>query len=123
MKKLVWLAVGAAGFLVLLRAQDIFTSIDKTRGKKPVIALPDLKGSGETQAFMGVFNQTLMDDVKSSGVVEIAPKTSYPLFIPQQPSDFSQPPVPSDNPRARRNEPPPPTSGGGRWMIDWSGPP
>src|SRR5579872_5066402 len=109
MKKLLCLVVGAAGVLLLLHAQDrpdIVTGIDKTRGQKPVIAIPDLRGSGDAQAYMGGFNQTLFQDVLSSGMVKIAPKTMYPLTIPQQPSDFVQPPPVPSNPR--RNAPPPP---------------
>jgi len=125
MKKLVWLAVAAAGLLLMLRAQDIRTEIDKTGRKMPVIALPDLKGSGEAQALMATFNQTLFDDVSGSGVVKVAPKTMYPLTVPQQPSDFVQPPPPpAENTRGRKAAtPPPPTSGGGRWLSDWAGPP
>ena len=102
MKKLVGLAVAAAGFLLILHAQEIREEVNKSKGKLPVIALPDLKGSGEAQAFMATFNQTLMSDVSGSGVVKVAPKTTYPLTVPQQPSDFTQPPPPSDNPRALR---------------------
>ena len=126
MKKLVSLAAVAAGFLLMLHAQrtDITGDVNKPKGRIPVIAIPDLKGSGEAQALMGVFNQTLLADVTGSGVVKVAPKTLYPLTVPQQPSDFTQPPPPlADNPRSRKPVVPPPTSGGGRWMIDWSGPP
>ncbi len=128
MKKLVSLAVAAAGLLFLLHAQqrtDIEGEVVKVHGKIPVIALPDLKGSGEAQAFMAAFNQTLLADVTSSGVVKVAPKTLYPLMVPQQPSDFVQPPPPQadNNPRSKRPAIPPPSSGGGRWMIDWAGPP
>src|SRR6185369_7971210 len=124
MKKLVWLAVVAAGLMLILQAQDIRTDVSKLGGKVPAIALPDLKGAGEAQALMGAFNQTLTADIQGSGVVKIVPKTMYPLPVPQQPSDFTQPPPPpADNPRNRRPPVPQPTSGGGRWMLDWSGPP
>jgi len=123
MKKLVWLVAVAAGLLLILHAQDIRSNIDKSRGKIPMIAIPDFKGSGEAQAFMGIFNQTLWEDVSGSGVVKLVPKTMYPLNVPQQPADFTQAPPVSDNPRARRNEPPPPQNGGGRWLSDWAGPP
>src|SRR5579871_6357990 len=102
MKKLVWSVVAAAGFLFILNAQ-ITIDLNKEGRKVPQIALPDLKGSGEAQAFMNAFNQTLTADITSSGVVKVVPKTSYPLTIPQQPSDFTQPPPPQpDNPRNRR---------------------
>src|ERR1039457_6401958 len=99
MKKLVWLAVTAAGFLLILNAQnakkpDIATDVDRIKGKVPTIAIPDFKGSGDAQAFMSAFNQTLWADVAGSGVVNVVPKTMYPLTVPQQPSDFVQPPPP-----------------------------
>ncbi len=121
MKKLLCFAALATGVLLIVRAQDIKSDIDKMRGKVPSIAVPDFKGSGEAQSFMGSFNQTLWGDISASGVVKTVPKTSYPLTIPQQPSDFTQPPPP--NPKPRRGEAPPPTSGGGRWIMDWAGPP
>jgi len=125
MKKLVWSAIAAAGFLLLLPAQDIREKIERQGQHIPQIALPDLKGSGEAQALMNTFNQTLMADITGSGVVKVVPKTTYPLLVPQQPSDFTQPPPPQpDNPRNRRQQAiPPPTSGGGRWLSDWGGPP
>src|ERR1041384_5265623 len=123
MKKFVWLIAVTSGLLLILHAQDFRTEIDKSKGKLPAIAIPDLRGSGETQAFMGAFNQTLWADVSSSGVVNLVPKTMYPLTIPQQPSDFTQPPPLMEAPRARKGDPPRPTNGGGRWMVDWSGPP
>ena len=106
MKKLVCLAIASAGVLLVLSAQ-IREEIDKSGGTRPTIAIPDLRGSGEAQALMGAFNDTLRPDVSSSGMVKVAPKTSYPLTIPQQPSDFTQPPAPSDIPRARKGDPPP----------------
>ncbi|MBZ5619848.1 MAG: hypothetical protein LAQ69_14150 [Acidobacteriia bacterium] len=123
MRKLVWLALAAAGLLLMLHAQDIRSDIDKSRGKLPMIAIPDLRGAGEAQAFMGEFNQTLWADVLGSGVVKLVPKTMYPLSVPQQPSDFVQPPPARDTPRGRKVEIPQPQSGGGRWIGDWAGPP
>ena len=88
MKKLVWLAVVAAGLLLILRAQvDIRSEIDKSRGKVPMIALPDFKGSGEAQALMASFNQTLWDDVSGSGVVQLVPKTMYCLLYTSDAAD------------------------------------
>ena len=75
-------------------------------GQKPTIAVPDLRGSGDAQKFMGVFNSTLFGDLQTSGQFKMAPKTFYPLQIPQQPSDFKQP-----------------ANGSGLWLTDWSSPP
>jgi len=120
MKRFIWLVIiGSAALAVL--AQDINLKI--VSGQRPVIALPDLRGSGEAQQYMAAFNQTLLDDIQGSGYFKVAPKTSYPLTIPQQPADFVTPPPAGPPPRGRRGEIVKTPSGGGRWMIDWSGPP
>ena len=75
-------------------------------GEKPVIAVPDLRGSGDAQRLMGTFNSTLFGDLQNSGQLKMAPKTFYPLQIPQQPSDFKQP-----------------ANGSGLWLTDWASPP
>jgi len=69
---------------------------------KPTIAVPDFRGAGDSSRLMGVFNTTLYSELQNSGQLVIQPKTSYPLTVPQQPSDFRQP-----HP----------------WLNDWSGPP
>jgi TolB protein len=124
MNRLIWIAAASTAFLLVSEAQ-INVGVVVGGEKKPVIALPELKGSGEAQALMGAFNETLQADVGGSGIVRVAPRTSYPLFIPQQPSDFTTPPPPPEPQRGRRNAPvqPQPTNGGGRWISDWSGPP
>jgi TolB protein len=53
----------------------------------------------------------------------MVPKTSYPSKIPQQPSDFREPPPQRTAPRGKRGQITTPPSGGGLWMTDWSGPP
>jgi TolB protein len=125
MKKFIWFAVASAGALFVLMAQDARIIVEK--GGIPVIALPDLRGSGDAQKFMAAFNETLTDDVKSAGRFKIAAKTSLPTFVPQQPSDFQQPPPPRvEKPvRGRQQAPQPvvPLTGGGHWMQDWSSPP
>jgi TolB protein len=48
----------------------------------------------------------------------------FPAAVPQQPSDFREPPPVVERPRARgRQQISQPQTGGGRWMSDWSGPP
>src|SRR5690348_5519685 len=71
-------------------------------GEKTTIAVPDFRGAGDSSRLMGVFNTTLYSELQNSGQLVIQPKTSYPLAVPQQPSDFRQP-----HP----------------WLNDWSGPP
>jgi TolB protein len=71
-------------------------------GEKPSIAVPDFRGSGDAQKFMGVLNSTLFNDLSNSGQLKMIPKTLYPVQVPQQPSDFRQ---------------------GGPSFAEWSGPP
>ena len=77
-------------------------------GKKPAIAVPDFRGAGDAQRFMNAFNATLSRDLETSGQITIQPKTTYPLRVPQQPSDF---------------RPPDGSSNAGPWFTDWSSPP
>jgi TolB protein len=126
MRKLIWLPVLGAGIFLALSAQtgpDIRGVISES--SKPVIAVPDLKGVAEAQGLMGAFNQTLWADVSGSGIYRMVSKSQYPLFIPQQPTDFVQPPPPPERQprRGRRDELQAVRTGGGRWMTDWSGPP
>ena len=119
MKKIIGLALAASVGLVVLKAQpDLSIVIQK--GERPAMAIPDLRGSGAAQPLMGAFNQTLWNDIDSAGLFKMVPKTSYPTTVPQQPSDFREPPAAQP---ARRNQPVTPPSGGGLYMIDWSGPP
>ena len=111
MKKLVCFALAFSAAWLALRAQDIRGTVVGTAGQKRRIGIPDFRGSGDAQKFMAVFNQTLWDDIKGAGIVEMVAKTMYPTFVPQQPSDFQTPPSG------------PPTHGGGHLLTDWSGPP
>src|SRR5579863_5100426 len=66
--------------------------------QKPVIAIPDFRGSGDSQSVMKMFNAALAEDLEDSGALKIAPKTFYPLNTPQRPEEFrrvewSAPPV------------------------------
>src|SRR5580704_16015017 len=108
MKRLLSLAFVLTVLWCALSAQDFSGTISK--GQQPHIAIPDLRGSGDAQKFMATFNQTLWNDVNGSGVVKMVPKTSYPLTIPQQPSDFDSNSTPGQNL-------------GGRAMSDWAAPP
>ena len=119
MKKLAIIFGISAGALLLIHAQDR-TTIKITGGTKPKLAVPDFRGSGDAQRLMAVFNQTLWTDLQNSGLFDLTPKTSMPLFIPQQPSDFQQPREPAPGRRGRQ---PQPQNGGGHWMKDWSDPP
>jgi TolB protein len=108
MKKLFLLVFALAAFWFALSAQDFSGTISK--GQQPHIAIPDLRGTGDAQKFMAAFNQTLWNDVNGSGLLKMVPKTSYPLTVPQQPSDFDSNSTPGQNL-------------GGRAMSDWAAPP
>ena len=73
----------------LAQPSDIVIKIMK--GDRAVIAVPDLRGSGDAQAHMGVFNRTLFSDLQDSGYFNMAPKSMYPVDLPQQPQDFKPP--------------------------------
>ena len=118
MKKLIaFLGISAVAILAVRGQQN--TRIIITGGGKPKLAVPDFRGAGDAQKFMAVFNETLWSDLENSSLFDLVPKTSMPLFVPQQPSDFQTPPPP---PTGRKSAPQP-TTGGGRWMKDWSNPP
>jgi len=127
MKKFIGIAIVLSGALCTLTGQR--TQIEVSKGVDiPVIAIPDLRGAGDAQRFMGAFNETLSADVRSAGRFKLVPKTSMPTFVPQQPSDFQPPAVAAPAPapvRGKKQAPAPvvPTNGGGRWMQDWSSPP
>jgi TolB protein len=94
----------------VLLAQETDILIKLTSGERPTIAVPDLRGAGEAQAFMTAFNQALFSDLQDSGLFRMAPKSVYPLQIPQRPQDFRPPATAS-------------ASSGGLWLTDWQGPP
>src|ERR1035441_2847798 len=72
--------------LLSIRAQDIKLSI--SGGSIPVLAVPELRASGDAQRYMTTLNQTLWEDLAGSGMFKMAAKTMYPTAIPQQPQDF-----------------------------------
>jgi TolB protein len=123
MKNKLILVISAAlvlmiGGAAIVAAQEIFGSIHG--GQKPAIAVPDFRGSGDAQALMNTFNQTLWDNLADSGTLKMVAKSMYPLAVPQQPADFRPPltPVPT-----RRGQPPAAPVSNGPWLTDWSNPP
>jgi TolB protein len=109
--------LGAALFLA---AQDSDIVIKLASGERAVIAVPDFRGAGDAQQYMDAFNQTLWKDLEGSGLYTMAPKSMYPLAIPQRPEDFRRPLPP---PPARRGAPPSRPVSQGPWLTDWSEPP
>ena len=100
----------ALALAFLLAAQDRLV-IELTKEEdRATIAVPDLRGAGDAQPMMNAFNATLFADLQSSGQFRMAPKSMFPLQVPQRPEDFRQP--------AQANAP-----SGGLWLTDWAGPP
>ena len=75
-------------------------------GEQATIAIPDFRGSGDAQAWMPLFNQTLFEGVQAGGLFKMAPKSFFPLTVPQQPQDWKAP-------VGGRSQ--------GPWLTDWSG--
>ncbi|PYT31638.1 MAG: translocation protein TolB [Acidobacteria bacterium] len=113
MKKKSWFTLTFAvlfGIITLIWAQEGSVVIKIVGSQRPAIAVPDLRGSGAAQNFMGAFNDTLFSDLQNSGLFEMRPKGMYPLQVPQRPEEFRQPPRPG-------------ASLGGMALSDWSSPP
>jgi TolB protein len=87
------------------QSADIISRI--TGGQQPTIAIPDFRGAGEAQPWMQLFNLTLFDEVSSAGLFRMAPKSFYPLQVPQAPQDWKAP-------VGGRSQ--------GPWLTDWSNP-
>src|SRR5258708_36021676 len=100
----------AFGLAIIVFAQDRLVIEISKEGDRAAIAVPDLRGSGDAQPLMGSFNATLFNDLQGAGQFRMAPKSMYPLQVPQRPEDFRKP--------AQANTP-----SGGLWLTDWSSPP
>jgi len=107
-KKILLLTFAAAGIGLITRAQDVVLKI--VGGERATIAISDFRGAGDAAQYMNAFNQTLFNDIEDSGLFKMAAKGTYPLQVPQQPSDFQSPP-PAPAPRKAP------------WLSDWSSPP
>jgi TolB protein len=111
---------GLAAVLAFSQAQQSDMVLKITGGTKRIIALPDFRGGGGAAPLVDVFNKTVYDDVQRSGLLEMAPKSFYPLNPPQQEQDLRPTPPP---PPVRRGEQPKPADCAGRCLSDWGGPP
>lgn len=76
-----------AGFGWLSAHQQVVGTIEKNPGK-PHVAVTDFRASGGAAALIASFNKTVSDDLQSSPLINLVPKTFYPLQVPQQPSDL-----------------------------------
>jgi len=83
-------------FAVLLSAQGEVTTIKIIKSELTVIAVADMHGTGAAEQYMDAFNKALWDELAYTGQIKLAPKTSYPLQLPQQASDFKPPVMFSD---------------------------
>ena len=113
------LAVAFVAAVVAAQQSDVLIKI--TQGERTAIAVPDFRAAGEAQKFMDAFNQTLYNDLDSSGLFRMVPKSMYPLETPQRPQDFRPPLMPA--PTTRKGAPPPQPVRQGPWLTDWSQPP
>lgn len=118
-------SLGLCGLLALLcfwvpvsAQQQADIGINISGGQQPVIAVPDFRGSAEVSPFMGAFNQTLVGDLQQAGIFKIAPKTLYPVQVPQQPQDFRAAPDAAATPRNTGA-----LASAGNTLAAWSGPP
>lgn len=105
----VFLAALALAALALVGQTDMVLRIMKS-GELAVIAVPDFRGAGEAQQYMSIFNATLFQDLQDSGYFRMAPKSMYPLQVPQRAQDWRPPS--GTPPRSQ-----------GPWLTDWSNPP
>ncbi len=71
----------------LAAKQQIQGRIEKNPGK-PFVAVTDFRASGAATALIGTFNSTVASDLQSSPLINLVPKTLYPVQVPQQPSDL-----------------------------------
>lgn len=103
-----------AGFgWLAAHGQQIQGYIQKNPGK-PLVAVPDFRASGAAASLIGAFNSTVASDLQTSPLINVVPKTMYPLDIPQQPADLIAGVAP---PSARAINPM------GKRLTDWSLPP
>jgi TolB protein len=120
-KRTAWIGLSLAAFVLAVAAQESDVIIKLTSGERAAIAVPDFRGAGDAQQYMGAFNETLWGDLAGSGLYNMVPKSLYPVQVPQRPEDFRQPVMPTQP--ARRGAPPPKPVSQGPWLTDWSEPP
>jgi TolB protein len=97
----------------LFARQEVRGTIEKNPGK-PHIAVTDFRASGAAASLIGEFNSTVASDLQSSPLINVVPKTMYPVQVPQQPSDLIVGVAP---PSTRVATP------AGNRLTDWSLPP
>jgi TolB protein len=76
----------------LLLAQDWVKTGTSLGVEKVRLAVPDFQSSSadpQNAALLKTFNDTLWNDLDVSGVVELAPKSFYPLQVPGEPTEVN----------------------------------
>lgn len=114
MRKLTFLALILSTYSLNAKQQSQIQGNIVAHPGKPLIAVPDFRGSGSAASLIGAFNSTVAADLAASPLINLVPKTLYPLQIPQQPSDLAAGVAP---PSAR------PTNPQGNRLTDWGLPP
>ena len=79
-------------FVCAMTAQqrpDIIGQIVGTQ--KATIAIADMRGAGRAADHTAVVNSTIFRDIEDAAVFKMAPKSMYPLKVPQRPQDFRKP--------------------------------
>ncbi len=99
---------------VLPAMQQQVTGTIESHPGKPRVAVPDFRGSGGAASLIGTFNTTVANDLQASPLINLIPKTLYPLQVPQQPSDLIGGVAPASS-RAVTPQ--------GKRLSDWSLPP
>jgi hypothetical protein len=59
------------GIIAAMVAQENSVIIKLVSPQRPKMAVPDLRGSGAAQNFMGAFNETLFGDLQTSGLFDM----------------------------------------------------
>lgn len=103
-----FLAILTAICVPFLIAQNPTIGGTIVAGDRARIAVPDFRAKGAAQPLMATFNETVWNDLADAGILDMVPKTQYPLEVPQSPADL-RPPVNGQK--------------SGMWLTDWSGAP
>ena len=87
MRLLIASFVAIAGIGWLSAHQQVTGTIEKNPGK-PLLAVPDFRAGGAAAPLVAIFNTTVAADLQGSPLINVVPKTMYPLQPPQQPTDL-----------------------------------
>ena len=102
-----------AAFGWLSARQQVVGTIEKNPGK-PHVAVTDFRATGGAAGLIGAFNSTVASDLQNSPLINLVPKTLYPLDVPQQAGDLIGGVAPPSNQ---------PVAPQGKRLTDWSLPP